>query len=278
MDALSRLRRMFLVPTREGSGAKEQLSLNRNTIALVRDVFSDSEAYRRMDRFLKAAKGELRPRRTEDRQVAVLLRRTTLLVRQFKSAEAESELESAIERFPGRDDIVAMLAWVQKSMGDCASARDNFRRAHELGCDQRDAYWHWSDLEATAEEWSAAAKAAEMGIERCGRDKGLLYRLGYALHRQGKELLIDGEDGSKLCRRAAGILEDARTAPQHNSKNFSLSRQIYRAIALNLEALDDGPTLALHMSKWQSECPNDQYFISEYDRLRQKFPQYLRAH
>ncbi|MEW4564381.1 tetratricopeptide repeat protein [Bremerella sp. JC770] len=278
VDAMSQLRKMFLMPSRNGTGAKERLSLNSNTKALVRDVFSDTEAFRRTERLLKAARGELKPKRAEEKQVEAILRRVSLSVGQGNFVDAEDELEAAVQKFPGRTDLIARLAWLQKRKGDFASARESFQRTHDLGCTQRDAYWHWSDLEASVEEWTAAVVAAEFGIERCGRDKGLLFRLGYALHRQGRELLNDGEDGSKLCRRAIDILEEARTAPQHDIRNFAITHQIYRAIALNLESLEEEKMLAHHMSRWQSDCPDDPYLASEYERLRERFPRYLRAH
>ena len=276
-DALQQLRKMFLLPAQKSSGSAEVLALNRNMQTLVRQVFDGTEAFRRTERLMKAASGTLRTKRSEDRNVLAILRRAGLLVKQWRADEAEAEVQAARDKYPGRADILATLAWIQKRQDDFASARMNFKRAHELGCDQRDAYWHWSDMEASDAEWNASAEAAKLGIEKIGKEKGLLFRLGYALHRQGRELIREGEDGTQLCRRAKELLEDARTNRDSEARNYSLQHQIYRAIALNLEALGDGQSLARHFAKWQSECPGDTQFESEYQRLKQKYPQYLGA-
>jgi hypothetical protein len=56
----------------------------------------------------------------------------------------------------------------------------------------------------------------------------LLFRLGYALHRQGKELIIDGDpvQGAKHCKKAQEILERARTLDNSEERNHSLRNQI----------------------------------------------------
>lgn len=278
VDALQQLRMMFLLPGQKSSGSAEVLALNRNMQTLVREVFNGTEAFRRTERLMKAASGRLRPKRSEDQQVLAILRRAGLLVRQWREAEAEAEVQAALGKFPGRGDILGTLAWIQKKNKDSASARMNFKRAHELGCSQVDTYWHWSDMEASHEEWNASADAAKLGIARCGKEQGLLFRLGYALHRQGRELIREGEDGTKLCQRAKEMLEDARKLRDSEARNHSLQHQIYRAIALNLEALDDGQLLARHFAQWQSECPDDTRREGEYQRLRKKYPEYLCAH
>ena len=73
-------------------------------------------------------------------------------------------------------------------------------------------------------------------------------------------------------------LSALRELRNSESRNHSLRTQIYRAIALNLEALDDGQTLARHLARWREDCPGDPKWESEYSRLRQRYPQYLRAH
>ncbi len=156
----------------------------------------------------------------------------------------------------------------------------NFKRAHELGLDDRDAYWHWSEMEAANGEWKASAESAELGLEKFRNDQGLLFRLGCALHRQGKELIIEGDSagGDKLCRRAHTFLEQALNIRTSEDRNFTLRGQLHRAIVLNLEAINDGVTLTRQLALWQRELPNDGYFQREYERLREKYPQYLSAH
>jgi hypothetical protein len=277
-DATQQLRKMFLMPSRNTAAEPDNLALNRNTQTLVRDVFNGTEAFRRTERLMNAARGALRTKRSEDEHVAAVLRRAALLVKQWRAKEAEAELQVEVEKYPGRADLLGTLAWTQKKCGDFAAARMNFRRSHELGCNQCDTYWHWSHMEAQNEEWKASADAAELGIEKVGPEQGLLFRLGYALHRQGRELILEGDDGHKLCRRGQEVLERARNLRDSEHRNYSLRSEINRAIVLNLEALDEGELLARHFARWQNECPGDSDCESEYQRLRKSYPQFLRQH
>jgi tetratricopeptide (TPR) repeat protein len=214
---------------------------------------------------------------SENERVGVALRRARLLVQQWHYQEAEAAVQDALMLYPGRSDALAALAWIQRKQNDFASARVTFERAHQLGCNERDAYWHWSEMEAASEEWTASAKAAELGIERLGPDQGLLFRLGYALHRHGRELLREGQDATKICKRAQEILEKAQALRDCDERNYAIRSQIYRAIVLNLEALEDGPALARYFGEWERDCPRDPYLKSEYERLRQDYPQFLSA-
>jgi hypothetical protein len=279
LNAMLQLRKMFLMPSQQASGGAQVLALNGNTQLLVKEVFAETEAYRRTQRMIKAATGALRTKQSEDKRVISILSQARLLANQWHAEEAEAQVVAAQQEFPGRADIHATLAWIQKKRRDYASARINFKRAHELGSNDRDTFWHWSDMEATNEEWAASAKAAQLGIHKFGEDQGLLFRLGYALHRQGRELTHQGDeqDGSHLCREAQGILERARTLGDSESRNYSLRNQIYRAIVLNLEALDEEVMIAKHFILWENACPGDSVRESEYQRLRQKYPRYLAA-
>ena len=279
-DAMQQLRKMFLVPTTKASMNAQLLALNRNVQILVSEVFRDSENYRRTERTMKAAAGKLKTKQSENEKVSRILSRARLLANQYRVAEAEAEVQTALMEYSGRADIHATIAWLQKKNNDFASARMNFNRAHELGCNERDAYWHWADLEAANNEWKASATAAELGIQKFGDEQGLLFRLGYALHRRGREFILEGDSsaGTKLCGKAKEKLERARDIHNSEERNYTLRNQIYRAIALNLEALSDGGALARHFAQWQMECPNDHKCETEYQRLRLRFPQFLRAH
>ncbi len=275
IDALSQLRKMFLM-ARNRSDSSGLLALNRNIQILVLDVFQNSAAYNRVDRQMKATAGTLKTKRSEDEKVGAVLRKSGMLAKQFRLDEAEDTLVDAISKFPGRADVIATLAWVQKKKGDVASARNNFLRAHELGGKQYDAYWHWSEMEAASEEWKASEEAAKLGIERLGEDQALLFRQGYALHRQGRELILEGDQGTKQCEKGRELLRKAQAKVDVDQKNSSLRSQIYRAIVLNEEALNDGSHLNKWFDAWRIDCPNDEKISSEYERLRQKYPEFLR--
>ncbi len=130
-------------------------------------------------------------------------------------------------------------------------------------------------MEASLKEWNTSAKAAELGLERNQSDQGLLFRLGYALHRQGRELIAEGdiEKGIKLSRRAGNYLEKARKFGNQAERNYSLLYQIYRAIVLNLEAIEDIKSLPQTFSLWKEDCPADDVCETERLRLLRKYPQ-----
>jgi len=277
VDALQQLRKMFLMPTQVPGRSKTTLSLNQNMRMLVLEEMKDTDVFRRTDRTMKAAAGKLATKHHENETIVSKLRYTGRLVKEYRMQDAANVIAKALEQFPGRADLHAQLGWIFKKDGQTSNARGHFQRAHELDCQQRDSYWHWSELEAEAEEWTASAKVAELAIGKFGESQGLLFRLGYALHRAGKELQKDGIDATKECERAKAVLEKARTMQDSEDRNYSLRNQIYRAIALNLESLEDEVELARHFAKWMQDCPNDPYIESEYERLRMKFPKYLTA-
>lgn len=271
-SALQQLRKMFLMPTKGKDGAT--LALGQNTQALVREVYSGSEAYRRVERNVKSIVGKLKTSASENNTVEIVLRQARFLSHKHNHEEAESILLEAVTSFPGRSDIHANLAWTQRRKKDFASARMNFQRAHDLGNFNSDAYWHWSEMEASNQEWGASAIAAEQGLKKFPHDQGLLFRQGYALHRQGKELLTEGDEdsGKKLAIKADRQLRQALKGGDDVNRNYTLIYQIYRAIVLNLEGLDDVASLASIFGEWSRSCPEDDTCRSEMKRLRARYP------
>lgn len=274
-SALQQLRKMFLMPTKGKDGST--LALAQNTQALVREVYSGSEAYRRVERNIKSIVGNLKTSASEDKSVESILKHCRFLSHKQDHEEAERILLEAVDNFPGRSDIHANLAWTQRKRKDYASARMNFQRAHELGKCNADAYWHWSEMEASNQEWGASATASENGIKKYPYDQGLLFRHGYALHRQGRELTVEGEceSGYRLSLKADRILRQALERGDDARRNYTLIYQIYRAIVLNLESLEDVESLGGALNEWSSVCPEDDICRSETMRLRAKFPQLI---
>lgn len=271
-SALQQLRKMFLMPTKSKDGST--LALGQNTQLLVREVYSGTEAYRRVERNVKSIAGSLKASTPENKTVASILKQARILSHKHDHVQAESILLEAVTKFPGRSDIHANLAWTQRRKKDYASARMNFQRAHELGTCNADAYWHWSEMEALNQEWGASAFAAEQGLKNFPHDQGLLFRHGYALHRQGKELIGEGDkdEGAKLSIKADRQLRLALQQGSDAGRNYSLAYQIYRAIVLNYEALDDAESLRRMVTEWAQMHPEDDTCRTELQRLRSKYP------
>jgi len=279
LDTLQQLRKMFLMPGQQLVGGKQEFILGKNTQILVKDVFSSTQAYRRVERLMKAAAGRLQTTNSEDQKVSRILKRARTLVFQNHDLEqAEQLIEDTKNQYPGRSDLYAILAWIQRKNQDYASARMNFRRAHDLGTCNADAYWHWSEMEALNNEWNSSADAALLGIEKYPEDKGLLFRIGYALQRQGKELCKDNdlENGLKSLRKAGKYLERALDHDNLDRRNYTLKSKIFRSIALNIEALEIFSDLPTLFSRWEKECPDDYYMDSERERLSQKCPELVK--
>ena len=278
LDALEQLKLMFLVPSRKQSQDDTQLALNQNTKRLVLDVFNDTDSYRRIQRQMQAATGQLITKREEYLRVSQTLRKARLLTNQCRPEEAGQLLRDLLAEYPGRADIHANLGWICKKQGRVTNARDVFKRAHQLQCRDRDAYWHWSDLEARQEEWTASEQIADFGLKIFPGDQGLLFRKGYALHRRAKEEYHQGieENAKKLCERAISLLEGSLNARNVEVKNSSILAQTYRALVLSAEILEDGRSIKRYLAEWNRRCPHDTNYRSEYDRLRFKFPDHLR--
>ncbi|MCC7084885.1 MAG: hypothetical protein IT427_07750 [Pirellulales bacterium] len=226
------------------------------------------------------ASGKLQTNKSEDRRVEAGLRRARFLVNTARINEAIQILTDLMGEYPGRADIHGTIAWTNMRDDNLVDARIHYHRAHELGCRDRDTYWHWSSMEAANDEWNASAKAAQFGLVKFPGEQGLLFRLGYALHRQGKELFYEenSEKGTTNCQQAQQVLEKALTTRNAEDRNIAIRGQIYRAIVLNLEILDDGRMLSRYFAEWSRECPSDPNRIPDLDRLRPKYPQFLREH
>jgi tetratricopeptide (TPR) repeat protein len=272
VSALQQLRKMFLMPATGKDGST--LALGQNTQALVREVYSGSEAYRRVERNVKSIAGKLKTSVSENKLVENILRQARFLSHKHNHEEAENILLEAVVSYPGRSDIHANLAWTQRRKMDFASARMNFQRAHDLGNCNADAYWHWSEMEALNNVWGASATAAEQGLKKFPHDQGLLFRHGYALHRLGKELLAEGDEdsGRKLALRADRQLRQALKGGDDIDRNYTLTYQIYRALVLNHESLNDTASLAATFTEWSRTCPEDEVCRSEMKRIRLKYP------
>jgi tetratricopeptide (TPR) repeat protein len=277
LPALEQLKLMFLVPSPKQKEDDRKLALNQNTKKLVRDIFSGKDSYRRVQRQMQAAMGQLSTKRKEEQRVSQTLRKARLLANQCRPEEAEQLLRNLLIEYPGRADIHANLGWICKKQDRVTDARDEFKRAHELQCRDKDAYWHWSDLEAKHEEWTSSEQVADFGLNIFPGDQGLLFRKGYALHRRAKEEYHQGseEKGEKLCKRSISILEESLKARNGEERNSSIFAQIYRSLVLTAEILKDGDCVKKYLADWNHQCPNDYNYRTEYDRLRPKFPDYL---
>lgn len=242
LPALEQLKLMFLVPSPKQNEDNPNLALNQNTKKLVRHIFNGKDSYRRVQRQMQAAMGQLSTKRQEEQRVSQTLRKARLLANQCRPEEAGQLLRNLLIEYPGRADIHANLGWIYKKQDCVTDARDEFKQAHDLQCRDKDAYWHWSDLEARHEEWTSSEQIADFGLNIFPGDQGLLFRKGYALHRRAKEEYYQGseEKAEKLCERSISLLEESLKARNGEERSSSILAQIYRSLVLTAEILKDG--------------------------------------
>lgn len=282
VDAQQSLRQLYLMPTVTGDAEALRIVLNTNSRILVQRVFEDTDRLRRVKRSVDAVLGRLAPSAAEQTEVAQALRWVvTALTRAFGDdavlGQCIQRLEETKKKWPDRCDVSGMEGWVFKRMGRIADAREAFRRAVELGTSERHDYWHWSDLEAKAEEWSEAIRVAERGCKVNPSDAGLHQQLGYCLSRSGQEALRRGEKGPghALCKRAEASLLRAAELLERDSRS-SVRGKLWRALVLNAHSMRDGGAVNRYLLEWRQRSPGETSFESEYDRLRLAYPEHIR--
>jgi tetratricopeptide (TPR) repeat protein len=275
--ALGELQGLFLLPKPvliEGEG---RYQVNTNTRLLVDELFRSTDNWRRLENARRSLRGDLPT--AGNKQVQGLIRQAVLMVRQREQQEAEVLLKNALEKYPSDPNLLAFLGWVYKASEPprITDARATFRRASELRCKNVEMYKHWARLEIEQREWTKAAEAAEQGLRWDANNRELLYAAGYARSRLARELAgsLHPERARQECETAQGLLERAVKSPEKlEVGERRLSSDIYRALVLNCDALDDAGGVYKYLDSWLAEHPDDGNAWSEYGRLseKHKFP------
>ena len=203
----------------------------------------------------------------------------------FESAEAT--MLTALEIYPEIADLHGTLGWIYKTWIPTArytDARERFARAAELKAKRDDTYWHWSHMEQKQSEWTAAAQAAEKGIEFVRFPERLHYMAGFSQSRLAQDLYQQAQYGrAKQEAAAAESHLDAALVNMKDLENgqYEFHSRVYRAKAINHEYLvlisqaqrDAGSErrylrlLSRTMEAWRSEHPYDRNANSECQRI-----------
>jgi Tfp pilus assembly protein PilF len=185
------------------------------------------------------------------------------MVRQRDQNGAERLLNNALVKYPSDPNLLAFLAWVYKASEPprIADARETFRRACELNCKNVEMYTHWARMESEQREWTRAAEAAERGLKWHADNRELLYAAGYARSRLARELAgglhherarREGENAHRLSERALKSPEKLEVGERR------LSSDIYRALVLNCDAVEDAPGVYKYFELWLAEHFDDE--------------------
>lgn len=286
LDAQQSLRQMFLMPKVVSQGDGDiRLSLNNNTKLLVQSVFASSARFERVQRRAKGVLGQLETTAAEDRLVSSKLdmarAQVSRLFREHLDMTAAAgkyieELTALEERYPGRSDIPAMIGWLHKRLRKVTDAREAFKRSSELQCKDPQMFWHWSDMEAAEEEWEEAIRIAEIGRKHGPFDASLLYCLGYAQSRRGRELATEEQHSlaTPLLKKAEKNLEAFLESSQA-ACGFLQQCRTLRALVLNADALSDGKAVAKYVKRWVEFAPDDRNLRMEYERMRIRYPEQI---
>ena len=189
---------------------------------------------------------------------------------------AEQLLKNALFKYPNDPNLLAFLAWVYKASEPprIADARENFRRSSELKCKNVEMYKHWAQMEGEQREWTKAAEAAERGLKWNADNRELLYAAGYARSRHARDLAVGQhrERARRESENAHRFLERSLKSPEKlEVGERQLSSDIYRALVLNCDALEDAAGVHNYLESWLIEHPDDENASSENWRLSEKY-------
>lgn len=281
IDAQQSLRQLYLMPSITGEADSQKLALNVNTSLLVQSVFKSDEQFKRLKRAVDAAAGRLAPSMVEEQTVASTIRQVITKVNRAFGEKSILEdclktLNELNEKYPSRADISGLLGWVLKRMEKPTDAREAFRRSYELGIKNQHTFSHWSTLEADAHEWSEAARVAEIGCKTFPRSFELHQQLGYCLSRAGQDAIKAGDEkrGIAMCRKADAILNKAATLLDKDQFRSGPQR-FRRALVLNAHSMKDGKLVRKYLLDWRVHDPSNPTFGSDYDRLRECYPELI---
>jgi hypothetical protein len=283
LEAQQSLRQIFLMPKLIQQGEEQvRLSLSNNTKILVRQVFATSARYERVQRRVHGVLGQLETTSAENRLVSskidVARAQISRALREQSPVgelvtKAINQLNALDIKYPGRSDIPSTIGWLHKKVQRTTDARAAFKRSAELRCSDSQMYWHWSDLEILEEEWDEAIRVAELGRAIASSDPSLLYCLGYAQSRRGREL-ADNRQGNAtpLLKKAESNLLAFVDNDTFAKGNWQKSRAL-RALVLTSDALSDGKSVLKYLKRWAEYSPGDSTLTTEYERMRIRFPE-----
>ena len=274
ISGITELQKLFLIPKPRVIENEQRFELNINTKLLVKEVYGDTELYRRVDAACRTLSGEIQQKSTS--RIGAIIRQSLFCVRARKMSEAELLLTNALKVFPSDTDIIGVLGLVYKSWVPTrlTDAREQFVRAFQLKSKKEEMYIHWSKMEIEASEWTKSALAAENGLKYFPDSHRLHYLAGYSRSRLGKEFnqQLQNEKAEKQYQEAYSHLKRALKSPDKlDVGERSLNADAYRALILICEARRDGKNLKEYFEAWKNEHPDDPRANSEWDRLALRF-------
>lgn len=290
--AVSELQNLFLVPKPHLVEGQPRFALNLNTRLLVTEVCGKDDEAQRISTAIKRLTGELRLTPAQRRGVGLYIREAVIQLKLRQHGDAERTLMGALASYPDNPDLHGTLGLVYKAWKPNrrkTDSRRHFERAANLKSSKEDTYWHWSQMELGDAEWTAAALAAEKGLQILGSSDRLGYMAGFARSRLGQDLYqaVQYDRAEQEARRADLHLKRALAdVDDLRQGEYQFHSNVHRAIVLNYERLvhisqaqrDKGSEihfvrlLTQALDRWGNEHPDDSNASSERQRLEYRFP------
>lgn len=275
ISALQELQKLFLVPKPRVIAGEQRFEVNVNTKSLIMEVYGTSEEFHRIQKAYEAISRDVTP--TVRGLIGALIKQAIYLLKAEKRPEAESLLIEALNKYTNNPDLLGFLGFVYKGWQPTrlTDAREKFRRAAQLKCRKQDMYEHWCRMELKQQEWIKAANAAEKGLKVLGDVRLLHYLSGYARGRLAKELNggLHYDKAREEATLAREMLQKAlKPADALEIGERELNADIYRALVLVCELLDDTKGIKYYFSLWRTEHPDDPNAESEWLRVSRKYP------
>ena len=272
---LKDLQRLFLVPKPQLIEGEQRFDVNVNTKVLVRKVLGSSDKYKKVEAAYKAVTKKL-PLRIGRGEVGALIRQATFLVRNQEQARAEKLLLQGLDKYLNDPDLLGFLGWIYKAWDPprLTDARTTFKRAAQLKCSNVEMYKHWARMELEEHEWTKAAEAAESALKHVPDNRQFLFQAGYARSRLARELSVRlvRDKAESEARKSQELLLRALKSPEDlETRERRMNADIYRALVLNCEMLQDTKGLSEYFERWVGEHPDDRYAEFEWQRLSARF-------
>ena len=289
--AIQELQQLFLLPRSPLVGDEPRFALNVNTRRLVLEVEGRSDLANRLRALIKETTGKSQVSPARRKQFSQFSRQALSSAKLGDFEAAEETILGAIELYPEVADLHGTLGWIYKTWEPqprFTDAREKFSRAADLKASRQDTYWHWSRMEQQLSEWTAAAVAAEKGLELVSTSERLSYMAGFSRSRLAQDLYRQAQYGRSRqeAETAGSHLDAALVDLEHlETGQYHFHSRVYRAIAINYEylvrisqALRDARAeriylrlLSRTLDKWVSEHPSDLYVESERWRIMNSF-------
>jgi tetratricopeptide (TPR) repeat protein len=258
LSALQELQTLFLFPRIPAVEGEQRYQVNLNTKKLVRLVEGQRGLYERIENVSKALAGKLP--NIGHGIVSSLIRQAQLRFNADQTAEAESILLKAIEKYPNAPDLRGFLGYVYKRMGRTADARNQFEAAYKIKARNLDMFLHWINLEISEKDWSRALNVADRAIKILPDPYEIVERKVAALRQAGFDLYggLHREKATKMWADAVDEVKLRIRSPEELAAGKRhLNASMYYTMVVCLDMLNRFRERNHWLELWEKEHPDD---------------------